>query len=108
MRLLFWRKNKQIDAFAQAAANDLFSYVRPDLARQHIFGGGPMPKGRKIKTERKFNDIILQIKRYSEANALGVYGKARLQQKFNRRLEELGYPTEVVNKLSESILVRNV
>ena len=36
-----------------------------------------------------------------------VYGKARLQKKFNERLEELGYDPDVVMKIAEFILLRN-
>lgn len=108
MGLFFWKDNKQIDAFAQAVADDLFSYVRPDMARQYVFGTGKIPKKQKIRTEQKFNDIFLQIKRFSEANSLGIYGKARLQKKFNGRLEELGYHIDVVNKLAENMLLRNI
>lgn len=108
MGLLFWKNNKQIDAFAHAVADDLFSYVQPDLARQYVLGSGTMPKKQMSKTEQKFNDTVLQIKRFSEANSLGIYGKARLQQKFDERLEELGYPADVVNKIAENILLRNV
>ena len=108
MGLLFWRNNSKIDAFAQALADDLFSYVRPDIARQHVFGRGKLPKKQKIKVEQKFSDTVLQIKRFSDANSLGVYGKARLQKQFNERLEELGYPMDVVNKIAENFILQNV
>lgn len=108
MGLFFWKNNKQIDGFARAVADDLYSYVRPDMARQHVLGrGGDMAKKQKIRTEQKFHDIFLQIRRFSDSNSLGIYGKARLQKKFNERLEELGYSTEVVNKLAETMLLRN-
>ena len=67
-----------------------------------------IPKKKQAKVQQKFSDILLQIKRFSEANALGVYGKARLQKRFNERLTELGYPIDVVNKIAESFLLRNV
>jgi hypothetical protein len=108
MSLLFWKNNRKIDAFAQAVADDLFSFVHPDVARKHILGGGEIPKKKQAKVQQKFTDILLQIKRFSEANSLGVYGKARLQRRFNERLEELGYSTDVVNRIAESFLLRNV
>jgi hypothetical protein len=108
MGLAFWKNNRQIDAFAQAVADDLFSYVQPDIANALIFACGKLSKKQKIKTEQKFNDIFLQIKRFSESQSLGIYGKARLQKKFNERLEELGYETVVVNKISEDFLIQNV
>jgi len=108
MGLAFWKNNGQIDAFAQAVADDLFSHVQPEIAYAHMFGGGKLSKKQKIKAEQKFNDIFLQVKRFSEAQSLGIYGKARLQKKLNDRLEELGYDTSIVNKLAEILLVRNV
>jgi hypothetical protein len=108
MGLLFWKNNKDIDNFAQAVADDLFSYVQPDIARQHIAGRGDMSKKKKAKIEQKFTDIRLQIKRFSDSNSLGVYGKARLQKQFNDRLQELGYHIDVVNKITESFLLGNV
>ena len=108
MGFAFWKNNRQIDAFAQAVADDLFSHVQPDVAKMHMFGGGKLTKKQKIKAEQKFNDIFLQVKRFSEAQSLGIYGKARLQKKFNDRLEELGYDTNIVNKIAEIFLTRNV
>ena len=108
MSLLFWKNNKLIDGFAQAAADDLFSYVQADLARKHVFGLSGMPKKQSRKVEQKFRDAVLQIKRFSESHSLGIYGKARLQQKFDERLQELGYPNDVVKRISELILARNV
>lgn len=108
MNLFFWKNNRKIDAFAQAVADDLFSHVQPDIATAHILARGKLSKKQKIKAEQKFNDTLLQIKRYSKSHGLGIYGKARLQQKFNERLEELGYRTEVVNKIAEDFLIQNV
>ena len=108
MGLFFWKDNRKIDTFALAVADDLFSYVQPDIARDHVLGRGDFSKKKKAKIEQKFTDIILQIQRFSEAESLGVYGKARLQKQFNDRLEELGYPIEVVNKIAESFLLQNV
>lgn len=106
MGLLFWKDNKQLDLFAQAVADDLFSHVRPDIARQHVFGGGKIPRKKARKVEQKFTDVILQIQRYGKANSLGIYGKARLQKKFNERLEELGYDSDVIVKIAETMLLR--
>jgi hypothetical protein len=109
MGLLFWKNNRQLDAVARSLADDLFSHVRPDVARQYVSGTTMAGKNRKQarKTDQKFTDVFLQIKRYGEANSLGIYGKARLQKKFNERLEELGYEADVVMKIAESFLLRN-
>jgi len=108
MGLLFWKNNKIIDGFAQTVADELFSYVNPDLARQHLFGDPALQKKQAQKVEQRFTDALLQIKRFSASHSLGIYGKARLQQKFDERLGQLGYPDDIVRKISELILTRNV
>jgi len=109
MGLFFWKNNRKIDQFAQAVADDLFSYVQPDIALDHVMGRGDASnKKKKAKIDQKFTDIRLQIKRFSEAEALGVYGKARLQKQFNDRLAELGYHIDVVNRIAENFLLSNV
>jgi len=107
MGLLFWKNNKEVDALARAVADDLFSYVQPDIAKQYVFGKGKLAKKQHRKVEQKFTDVILQLQRFGKANELGIYGKARLQKKFNERLEELGYELDVVNKIAEFMLLRN-
>lgn len=108
MGFAFWKNNRQIDAFAQALADDLFSHLQPDVAAAHILAQGKLSKKQKLKAERKLNDILLQMKRFSESQSLGVYGKARLQKKFNERLQELGYKLDVVNRIAEDFLIQNV
>jgi len=107
MGLLFWKDNKEIDALARAVADDLFSYVQPDIARHHILGTGKLKKKQAPKVAQKFTDVFLQLKRFGESKSLGVYGKARLQKTFNDRLEELGYDADVVHKIAESMLLQN-
>ena len=107
MGLFFWKDNHKIDDFAQAVADDLFSYVQPDVALQHVLGQGETSKKKKAKIDQKFTDVRLQIKRFSESNSLGVYGKARLLKQFNDRLEELGYKVEVINTITENFLISN-
>ena len=108
MGLFFWKNFKHVDAFAQSVADDLYSYVGPEIASQHVFGTAKLPPKQRRKVEQRFSETLVQIKRFSQSNSLGVYGKARLQRAFNNRLNELGYPNEVVMKLSENILLRNV
>lgn len=107
MGLLFWKNNKAIDAFAKAVAEDLFSHVQADVAKRHVLGTTTKPKKKERKVEQKFADVVRQMQRFSEANSLGVYGKARLQIKFNERLSELGYEPAVVDKLAETMLLHN-
>ena len=107
MGLLFWKNNKAIDGFAEAIADDLFSFVQPAAAKQQILGKGDLPKKQARKVDQKMTDVVLQIQRFIASHSLGVYGKARLQMKFNDRLKELGYDAAVVDKIAEFILLRN-
>jgi len=107
MGLFFWKNNRTIDEFAQGVADDLFSFVTPELAEQHVGGKtGKWPKKQQVRVEQKFADVVVQFQRFTKANSLGIYGKARLQQAFNERLGELGYPADVVTRISESLLLR--
>lgn len=105
MGLLFWKNNKKIDAFGNALADDLFSHVQPDAARRY-FEGEIAQKKKQQKLDQKFSGIVYQIKQFGSENALGVYGKARLQKAFSDRLLELGYDAAVTRQLVERILLR--
>ena len=89
MNLFFWKDNRKIDMFAHAMAEDLYSYVQPDVARQFFRGASPANKKKQRKIEQKFSAIFGQMQQFSSTNSLGVYGKARLQKKFSDRLLEL-------------------
>jgi hypothetical protein len=106
MGIFFWKKTRIIDAFANAVAEDLFSHVQPEKARLHFYGSSSQSKKKNFKIEQKLFGVIKQMQQFREANSLGVYGKARLQMKFNERLQELGYDTSVTDKLDEIILLR--
>ena len=107
MGIFFWKNNKQIDLFANALAEDLFSYIQPDVAQQYLFDSKNMPKKLLRKVDQRFNDVLLQVQRYSEANSLGIYGKARFQKTFNERLEELGFGAGLVKSIAKTMLLQN-
>ena len=106
MGLFFWKDNKKIDAFARAMADDLYSHVQPDIARDFLNGQAFKSKKKQQKVKQRFTGIINQMKQFRDANELGVYGKARMQMTFNKRLQELGYSVEDTNQLVEMILTR--
>ena len=109
MGILFWkRKNPQIDAFARAAADELFSYVNPEEASRHFSGEKEKKKKKQRSIENHIRGVILQMHDFSEENSLGIYGKARLQMKFSDRLIELGYEEAAAKKVVESILYQGV
>ena len=107
MGLIFWKHNKRIDAFALAVADDLYSHVQPEVARVHLENPAKHSKKKRYKIEQKFKSVVAQMRKFSEDNSLGIYGKARLQKQFNERLHELGYDTAVTNRLVEIILLGN-
>lgn len=107
MGLFFWKDNKAIDAFARSVAEDLYSHVRPDVAKRHLLGGAKKAGKQERKTEQKLADALRQMQSFAENKSLGIYGKARLQMKFNERLVELGYDADAVDRLAESMLLRS-
>lgn len=108
MGLFFWKDNKKIDAFAFALAEDLFSHVLPDAAKQQFAGGGLDNKKKQRKVELRLNALIGQMREFNQTNSLGIYGKARLQKVFSDRLLELGYDDAVTSRLVETIVLRNI
>jgi len=106
MNLFFWKKTKAIDAFARAVADDFYSHVQPDAAR--AFFEGELKKVKKHhQVERQVSGAIAEFRRFTQANSLGIYGKARLQQTFDERLRELGYEPAVTKRLVEIMLLAN-
>ena len=106
MGILFWKDNRKIDAFAVAVADDLYSHVRPEDASQHLKGKALKSKKKNRKIDERLAGTINQMRSFRDANKLGVYGKARLQMKFNERLLELGYGVDDTNRLVDIILTR--
>jgi len=106
MGLFFWRNTKEINAFARAVADDLYSHVQPDAAKAFL-----QSESKKIKqhyqVERKVAGVIADFRRFTQAKSLGIYGKARLHQEFNERLCELGYEPSVTKRLVEIMLLSN-
>ena len=108
MGLLFWKNTKQIDVFAQIAADHFYSHVQPDAAKKYFEGAYQKSnKKQHRQVEQRLGMTIKEFRRFTEKNSLGVYGKARLQQQFGDRLRELGYEAAVTNRLIEITLLAN-
>ena len=109
MKLFFWKKNKSIDIFANELANELFSSIQPQSFNEYFQKSSnkekSAKKNRKI-IDTKIQNIIKQIQQFRTTHSLGVYGKARLHLKFNDRLKELGYASEIVTSLNDILLVK--
>jgi septation ring formation regulator EzrA len=103
MGLFFWKKNKAIDVFASALADELYSTLQPELARNSLEN---QSRKSQQKMERKLRDITTRVNQFRETNSLGVYGKARLHLIFTERLKTLGYDKRVAETLNEKILLR--
>ena len=108
MGLFFWKNNKKIDAFGVALADDLFSHVQPDVAKDHFTGAGAENKKKQRKIEQRLHALVGQMQEFGSTYDLGIYGKARLQKTFSDRLLELGYDNAVTHKLVEKIVLRNL
>ena len=108
MKLFFWRDNKKIDAFASYVADDFYSNVHPDVAREYLNGMSKDQKKTQRKVEQKINEVIGALNQFSREQSLGVYGKARLQRAFNNRLNELGYESDITQRIAEMILLSKV
>ena len=103
MGLLFWKKNHKIDDFALQLANHFFKIVPPEK----ISSDQNMRKTLK-KLDRELGKIFTKLSKFDSQNNLGIYTRARLQNKFNHRLDELGYTPEFVKALNDKMLVESM
>jgi len=113
MNIFFWKKNKQIDAFAILLADEFYSHIQPqvaiDFVKETTEGRKQSGKTNKqnIKINKILEDFAKQIIAFKKQHSLGVYGKARLHLNFMQRLNQLGYSEDITNYLNEIILVRS-
>lgn len=108
MGLFGWKKTKQIDLFAHTVADHLYSNVQPDVAKAYFEEAHKKSnKKQQRQIDQNVNVVIAEFRRFTQANSLGIYGKARLQQKFGERLRELGYDAAVTSRLVEIALLAN-
>ena len=61
MGLMFWKDNKKVDAFANAVAEDLYSHIRPDVAKEYFQGVAQKNKKKQRKVEQRLAGIIGQM-----------------------------------------------
>ena len=108
MKIFFWKNNQAIDVFANNVANDLFSVVQPQSIKAFFKSSAKDKQAKKNRKNVEANVTVAmkKIQQFRSTNALGTYGKARLQLKFNKRLQELGYDIDVIRELNDFILVR--
>lgn len=113
MNIFFWKKNKQIDAFAISLADEFYSHIQPQVAIDFMkeTAGGRKQSGKTHKQNIRINKVLEDsanhIIAFKEEHSLGIYGKARLHLNFMQRLNQLGYPEDITKYLNEIILVRS-
>ena len=113
MNIFFWKKNKQIDAFAIILADELYSHLQPQVAIDFMKAAIEEKKQsgkankQNIRIYKILEDAAYQIVVFKKKHSLGVYGKARLHLNFMQRLNELGYPEDITKYLDEILLVRS-
>ena len=98
MNLFFWKNNKKHDEFADSLAKEFMKiYPPPDNTNL-----------KQKKLEQKFTRVTQRIysqaKDYSKQFKLGVYGKARIGNKFMWALKEEGYEEILIEELTANLL----
>jgi len=108
MPIFFWKKNREIDQFAQELADNFYSQSRPETLEASLTTDRHNKKKQsKIdrQVERQLSNLLSSIQLFRTQHSLGVYGKARLHMKFTARLEELGYPTSLADQLNKFLML---
>jgi primosomal protein N'' len=120
MKWFFWQKNRAVEAFARALADDLSSYLQPEVLAEHLAGiagadnkkktakavGQKKAAARSLEVQHRLAEMILRVQQFKAVHSLGVYRKARLHQVFENRLVELGYPAELAQEVNRLILLQ--
>jgi hypothetical protein len=115
MQLFFWKKNRAVDQFAQALADDLFSYLQPDVVSAYFAdaatsggaqSGKAVGKQQKHDLERRIKDAVLKVQQFKMEQSLGIYRKARLHLVFTERLKELGFSEDIAQQINKTILLQ--
>lgn len=100
MDLFFRKKNRMVDELALQLADHFFKTVPPEK----IDADKSDRKSFK-KFDRELDKILKKIASFNAKNKLGIYTRARLQNKFYHRLVDLGYNASFVKALNEKLLL---
>lgn len=98
MALFNWVSRKQVDDCARILARD-FSTLCP-LSGENAGKATVAAK----KVEGALNQIFTRAKSFRQENRLGVLKRARLAKTFQDELMGLGYPPEVINKVTTALV----
>jgi hypothetical protein len=91
-------KNKAIDAMGVALAVDLAERFPVALEQQAAARKTPE------KMQRALTHVAARALEYRNANALGVYGKARLLREFGAELGRRGYSPGFVEAANQALV----
>lgn len=111
MKLFFWKKNQQTDQFAKTLADDLFSYLQPNVVEAYFANvnggkGAALAPAQKHDLERRIKEAVMKVQLFKKEQNLGVYRKARLHLVFTERLKELGFNDAVAQEINKTILLQ--
>lgn len=100
--LFFWRKNKEIDNFANTLADEIYSQLPPAMLENENKG-----KAKKLarRIDNELHSSVIQLREFKDTFKLGVYGKARFHMTFMERLKKHGYPDNIIKELNEYLLL---
>lgn len=101
--LLFWKKNREIDNFANILADELYSQLPPKLIQNQK---GTSGKKLALRFDKELQRIVSRLQDFKAIHKLGVYGKARFHLTFKERLRSHGYPEELAREINEYLLVK--
>lgn len=98
MNLFFWRSFKPHDEFVNGIVDEFIKSYPPEISHERP----------DKKVEKKFNKTLRKI--FSDANEYGskykpgIYGKARIGNKFMWTLKDKGYDPVLVENITQDLL----
>jgi len=101
--LLFWRKNTEIDNFANILADELYTKLPPNMLENSEKAAG---KKLDRRIEKELQTMVTRLQEYKLVHKLGVYGKARFHLTFRERLRSHGYPEILAKEINDFLLVK--
>lgn len=90
--------NKTVDSFAKELVAD-FAHQCP-LGQKPIMKGGAFEK----KVDSVLSSLYARAKTFRNERRLGVFKRARLAKTFQDELISVGYPVDVVNKITTALV----
>jgi len=98
MNLFFWQSFKRHDEFVRTITEELIKNYPPEISHTRP----------EKKIEQKFNktlnSIFSQAKDYSMQIKPGIYGKARIGNKFMWTLKDKGYNEALIDNMTQDLL----